>query len=390
MTFPGVVMVCQFGQPVRGVSPYGDALKSALQNEAGDSIQAVDYYAPYPAIMHPAGRDIPAGPGKLHWANPLSWYRVACLDTDILHMQHWVAPMAGYLAPLAAMAKHQDKRIVITCHNPAAHESLPGMEFIENRLLNRADAIIVHDKRGANILGKRIDCSKHPVHVIPHGIDVREFPPAATQDDYTRFGLDPGRRYVCIFGNLRGYKGIDILLKAWIHVSRRLPEIDLIIAGRLWTGQSRSWSKLSARLLGTGKEGRRLHELLARPELAGRVKLHSGFQSDENIAALLRLADCAVFPYVRFSSQSGAACKAAGMGCPVLVSDVGGLPDLAINQDWIVSPGNSGELASVLIGKLADIPLMQAARQCQLDRVRSYDWSNVAKTHLQVYREICH
>lgn len=389
MTVPRVAMVCQFGLPVRGVSPYGDALLSALHNEAGVSIQAVDYNAPYPAILHPAGRNVPAGPGELHWVNPLSWYRVAGLDTEILHLQHWVAPMAGYLALLAAMARHRGKRILITCHNPAAHESLPGMEFIENNLFNQANAIIVHDARGADILGKRIERSKHPVQVVPHGIDVCEFSPAATQDDYTRFGLDPGRRYVCIFGNLRGYKGINILLQAWTEVSRRLPDVDLVVAGRLWSGEFGAGSRITARLLGTEGEGCRLNDLLAIPELAGRVHLYNSFQPDENIDALLRLSDCAVFPYVRFSSQSGAACRAAGMGCPVLVTDVGGLPDLAINRDWIVPPGNAGKLVEVLSGKLADIPLMQAARQSQLDRVRGYDWARVVGTHLQVYRELC-
>lgn len=388
MTFPRVAMLCQFGQPVRGVSPYGDALLSALRNEAGDSIQAVDYYAPYPAILHPAGRDIPAGPGKLHWSNPLSWYRVASLDTDIMHMQHWVAPMAAYLAPLAAIARRRGKRILVTCHNPAAHETLPGLEYIENSLLIQADALIVHDERGADILDKRIDTSKHAVYIVPHGIEVAERLPVASPADYHRFGLDPSRRYVCIFGNLRAYKGIDILLEAWPDVCRQSPDIDLVIAGRLWSGKTGTGSRITARLLGTEGEGDRLHELLARPEIAGRVHLYNSFQPDENIDALLRLSDCAVFPYVRFSSQSGAACRAAGMGCPVLVTDVGGLPDLAISREWIVPPGDAGKLAEVLSGKLADVPLMHAARQFQLDRVRGYDWAKVAGTHLQVYREL--
>ncbi|HSR62166.1 MAG TPA: glycosyltransferase family 4 protein [Gammaproteobacteria bacterium] len=389
MTFPRVVMLCQFGQPVRGVSPYGDALLSALRNEAGDSIQAVDYYAPYPAVLHPAGRDIPAGPGKLHWSNPLSWYRVASLDTDILHMQHWVAPMAVYLAPLATMARHRDKRILITCHNPSAHETFPGMEFIENRLLNQADAIIAHDTRGAGILEKRVDTTKHCVHIIPHGIEISEAPPAAAPDDYERFGLVPERRYICIFGNLRGYKGIDILLEAWPDVCRQSPDIDLVIAGRLWSGKTGTGSRVTARLLGTEGEGGRLHELLARPEIAGRVHLHDAFQSERNINALLRLSAFAVFPYVRFSSQSGAACKAAGMGCPVLVSDVGGLPDLAISREWIVPPGNVEKLASTLTARLVDIEKKEDLRMQQLRQAEQFSWPRVARLHADIYRKLC-
>lgn len=388
MSYPTVLMVSQFGQPVRGVSPYADALLASLQTEQTITVHPIDYLAPYPHMLHPGSGAMVRGPGELHWSNPVSWRRVTQIKADIIHIQHWLAPMACYLAPMASMARRHGKKVVITVHNPEAHETLRWTQLFEQWLLSKADALITHDACGAAVLQERISGQDLPNHIIPHGIRVAAQPTTIQDEDYQRCGLNPARRYICIFGNLRGYKGIDVLLTAWEKVTKRLPDIDLVIAGRLWTGQERRSARLAARVLGTDSYAKHLRNTLADPSLVSRVHLHEGFMPDTTIDALLRIVELAVFPYLRFSSQSGAACRAAGTGCPVLVSDVGGLPDLAIDAQWVVPPGDTERLASTLCQLLKDPAQLRAARQIQLKRISLFDWSKIAMAHRTLYREL--
>lgn len=382
---PRVQLVCQFGLPVRGLSPYGDALLKALSGCEGLQVEPVDYQAAYPAAMHPAAGIASIEHGELHWADPRSWHRVANHDADVMHIQHWIAPLASYLWPLAWMSKRVGKRIVITVHNPSPHESLSVFDAMERKLLCIADVLIVHDSRGEWVLRDRLAGRVCDIRVIPHGIRLRD--DAHRQPgDFARLDLDPGRRYVIFFGNLREYKGLDLLLEAWRRIAARLPDVDLIVAGRMWGGKG-ILAKASAFFMGSGRYAARLAHQFNMSELSGRVILREGFVSDDDIDTLLRISDMAVFPYEEFSSQSGAACRAAGSGCPILVSDVGGLPDLAIDDDWVVKPRDVDDLTRALEDRLSSGRLRETFGAIQLDRIRAYEWGSVALMHASIYGE---
>lgn len=383
-----VQLVCQFGSPVRGLSPYADALLEHLQRIEGLSVDPVDFESAYPAIFHPAERGGVHGRGELHWAHPWTWSRVARRPADVMHIQHWAAPLSVYLWPLANMARKSGKRLVITVHNPSAHEKSGGFQIVEDKFLRRADVLLVHGENASRHLRQRLGANSPPVHVIAHGLKPEKEPAVAVADDYHRLGLSRERRYVLLFGNLRGYKGVDVLLSAWLKARPQLPDVELVIAGRLWNGRQSVVGRTMARLLGTAEDANRLQEALANPGSTKGVILREGFQTDEDIDALIRISAMAVFPYRRFSGQSGAACRAASMGRPVLVSRVGALPDLGMDPTWLLTPGDDTELALRLVEKLSDPATAKAAASRQLSRVRLYDWGSVARAHMKIYREL--
>lgn len=384
---PRVQLVCQFGEPVRGLSPYADALLKALSGCEGLQVEPVDYRSAYPSAMHPAGGVGSVDRGELHWADPGTWYRVARRDADIVHIQHWMAPLATYLLPLASMSRRAGKRVAITVHNPRPHESLSIFDALERQLLCAADVLIVHDENGARALRQRLGRRRCDIRVIPHGISAanREGRQAS---DYARVGLDPDRRYVICFGNLREYKGLDILLDAWRQVVDQVPDADLIIAGRLWTGGKGGLARVSVWLMGSGRHAEKIMARLDSPDLSQRVIFREGFVSDDDVDTLLRVSEMAVFPYEKFSSQSGAACRAAGSGCPVLVSDVGGLPDLAISGEWVLEPGSLDGLTRALQDRLSFGKVRDVFGARQIDRIEPYAWDHVAQMHASAYRDM--
>ena len=119
-----------------------------------------------------------------------------------------------------------------------------------------------------------------------------------------------------------------------------------------------------------------------------RVILRDQFVPDDVIDAYCRIAAVAVFPYDRFSGQSGAATRAGSWGTPLIVSRTGALPSLAIDDDFIVRPGDCDALAHTLERLLGGQPGLPEIRQRQLARITPFYWDQIAVQHATVYREL--
>ena len=117
-----------------------------------------------------------------------------------------------------------------------------------------------------------------------------------------------------MFGQLRHDKGIGDLVEA----VRRVPDLHLLIGGQDTGG-------LSA-----------VADLLATPELQGRVIIREGFLSMAEAAKLYAATDTVTLPY-KMASQSGVLLLSYGFERPVVVYPVGGLP----RQWWKARPAGS-------------------------------------------------
>lgn len=385
-----VTMVSTFGPAVRGISMYSDELWNALQRVDSVRVSQLDYASLYPGSLTPTVGQTQFGGDAaiIHWASPASWRIAAQACHSIAHIQYWSLPTSHALAAVAKHLRALGKRVVVTVHNPSPHEGIPGFSLWERRLLERADAIIVHSESGKRSLLKRYShLNSGGIHVIPHGIAFR-VGGDSSEENYRRTGLMPDRRYVLMFGNLRGYKGVSVLLKAWRELIARDSETDLVIAGRLWSGGRGLLSPLVAHLLGTRRVAHELKALLEDETLARRVVFKEGFIEDGEIDALCRIAELGVFPYERFSGQSGAATRAAGWGMPLLVSDVGGLPDLVPNASCVVQPGDAHQLAERLLALLGDPSELDELRHLHKSHLASAAWEHVAEQHAILYSNL--
>ena len=145
------------------------------------------------------------------------------------------------------------------------------------------------------------------VHVIPHGAfdylaRMPEGPPPARA---RRRSKDAS--VVLFFGLMRPYKGVDLL-------SRRSP-------ARPTTSCCWSWGCRACRSSRSSAASRELG-------IADRVRFVPRFVPDAEVPAYFRRADVAVLPY-REIEQSGVLYTALAFGTPMLLSEVGGFPEIA-------------------------------------------------------------
>ena len=98
-------------------------------------------------------------------------------------------------------------------------------------------------------------------------------------------------------------------------------------------------------------------------------------------------ADLALLPY-REIDQSGVCFTALAFGTPMVLSAVGGFPEIAAaGANALVEPGDAVGLRSA-VRALLDDPAARArlsGRAAELTRSR-YDWDRIADRHLELYR----
>src|SRR5699024_392847 len=134
-------------------------------------------------------------------------------------------------------------------------------------------------------------------------------------------------------GLVRGYKGIDVLLRAML----RVPDVSLTVAGEIW-----------------GDAGDEVRRLAATRELRDRVSVHSGYVPAERIAPLLADHDLLSLTY-RSATASQNVLFAHQHGLAVLASDVGTFGDQVSDglDGYLVPPEDEDAIVAVL-RRLAD------------------------------------
>jgi len=287
---------------------------------------------------------------------------------DVVHFQ-WLAVQHAdrFLLP-------RGRPVVLTAHDVLPREPRTGQLAAQKRLYHAVDAVVVHSENGRDRLVHECDVPDDKITVIPHGAFSHLAGLAAGSPPLPPelAGAAPdGAPVVLFFGLLREYKGLDVLLEAWSLVRRAAGPGA---AGELWiAGMPRM-------------DTTALHEAA---DAAGNVRFAERFINDPEAAALLRRADVVVLPY-REIEQSGVLFSAMGMGRPMILSAVGGFPEVAAEgAAALVPPGDPSALATTIARVLADpaerARLAAGARAAAAGR---YSWGAAAEAHEQLYRRL--
>jgi glycosyltransferase involved in cell wall biosynthesis len=254
--------------------------------------------------------------------------------------------------------------VVLTAHDVLPREPQPGQRAGLIRAYGRADAIVVHSEHGRGRLIDEAGVDPARVHVIPHGAFTRvaSLPEGPLPPELA--DTPPDRPVVLCFGLMRPYKGIDVLLDAW----RGVDGADLWIVGRP-----------------------RMDIAGLRAAAPPNVRFVPRFITDAEQPALFRRADLVVLPY-REIDQSGVLFTALAFGRPLLLTDVGGFPEVAATgAARLVPSGDADQLRDALRSLVADPAARDALAQASARAGGAdgpYAWPAIARAHLDLYRAL--
>jgi glycosyltransferase involved in cell wall biosynthesis len=280
------------------------------------------------------------------------------LDADVIHYQWLTMPtLDTHLLP-------PRRPRLLTAHYVLPPQASRRQLAAARRLFGGMDAVIAHSEHGARRLREQLGLDPDRVRVIPHG--AFDYLTQLAEERPLPAELDGAEGPVILFfGLLRPYKGLDVLIEAF----REVAGAELWIVGNPRMDVAPLRQAASA--------------------APGRVRFVSRFVEDAEVPAIFRRADIVVLPY-RDAEHSGVLYTGLAFGKPLVLSAVGGFPEVAATgAARLVPPGDVSALTTALTELVGDA----AARKSLTAAARAaaagpYSWDAIAAQTLDLYGEL--
>lgn len=236
------------------------------------------------------------------------------------------------------------RRFVVHFHGPwSAESAVEGASFhsvllrrqIERLVYRRALRIIVLSRAFARVLVRGYGVDRKLIEVIPGGLDLARFENiGGSREARAQLGLPQDRPIILSVRRLAARMGLEDLVRAVSSLRRRHRDVLLLLAGR-------------------GAHAGPLASLIESLQLTDHVRL-IGFVPDDDLARLYRAANVSVMPSANLEGFGLAAIESLAAGTPVVVTPVGGLPEVVegLSSALVTERCGPDALAETLSGAL--------------------------------------
>jgi glycosyltransferase involved in cell wall biosynthesis len=305
------------------------------------SVDIINYSRQYPNFLFPGksqymDEHIEDFPSErcIDSINPLSWFKTGNVLVkrryDLVIFRFWNPFFAPALGVIAGVIKKKSPatKLISLCDNIFPHEKTPFSHFFISYLFRKLHGHLVQSSQTEEELQA----------IVTSPIYEKRFHPLYTtftdkiEKNTARkiLGLKT-ENIILYFGIIRKYKGFDTLLKAISELKDKRTDFHLLAAGECY-GSDEKYTKLISDL-----------------GISDYITWHNRYVPDEDVAMYFSAADVVALPY-RSASQSGITQIAYYYNIPVIVTNVGGLPEIVDEgkSGIIINPENPSELATVL------------------------------------------
>lgn len=271
---------------------------------------------------------------------------------DVVHAHDWHVAHAG-----AGIRANSGAAFALTIHatEGGRHRGWITSELsrqihsVEWWAAHEADILIVCSRAMESEIERLFDVTG--ADIIANGVDVREVHPRSR-----------GREIVFL-GRLEWEKGVQTLIEALGILERRQVPFSAVVAGQ-------------------GTFEPELRALVAREGLVSRVRFE-GWMSESDKRAMLGAAGAIVVP--SFYEPFGiVALEAVEAGGPVVVSDVGGLHEIAETIPGVRAfPAGDADALAEVLGSVLEASYDDSAARAAVRK--HYSWDGIAQRTLAAY-----
>jgi len=342
---PQKIIIIGPAHPLRpgGITTFNERLCKAF-TDVGHDCSIWSFSLQYPSFLFPGSSQFTDGPAPaniniitaINSVNPLNWIRVGNRiredHPDIVVVRYWIPVMGPCLGTiLRIIRKNKHTKIICIADNIKPHESRPGDSMFTRFFVKPVHRFIVMSEQVLKDLKIFTDA---PATLLPHplydnfgeAVDINTA--RKTLAEKYELRIAPEDNVLLFFGLIRQYKGLDLLLEAMQFVKD--PNIKILIAGEYYD------------------DPQKYAALLQHPAVAGRILLHANFVSNEDVKYFVCASDCVIQPY-RSATQSGVTPVAYHFEIPMIVTNVGGLPEMVPHEKaGLVCSANPPAIASAI------------------------------------------
>lgn len=251
----------------------------------------------------------------IHTANPFNIIRVGKKikkeNPDLVIIQWWHPYFAPcYRLLTNALGKKLPKMFI--CHNVFPHERFPLDKFLTKLVLKRGNYYIVHSQSDRDELLQVRPDAVYRTNPLPI-FNIFKTQNMSKEEARKELCQDVNSRQLLFFGFVREYKGLKHLLKAMPEIKRELDNVNLMVVGSF------------------ADDKEEYLNLIRNLQIEDCVKIVDGYVPDSEIEKYFAACDLVALPY-ESATQSGIVPIAYGFEKPVVVTNVGGLPDVVSDQ----------------------------------------------------------
>jgi glycosyltransferase involved in cell wall biosynthesis len=286
---------------------------------------------------------------------------------DVFHAPHYVLPPAARC------------RSVVTIHD-CIHLMFP--QYLPSRMayayakasmwmaVRRSHRILTVSEASKRDIIHFFNVRPEKIVVVYNAIDER-FRATPSEEDVARvrerYQLAHG--FVLYVGNIKPHKNLVRLIEAYDMLRHRgFEELKLLIIGD-------EISKLPA-----------LRRAVHKHKLHKHVRF-LGYQPDDTLAVLYRLAEVFVFPSL-YEGFGLPPLEAMACGTPVVTSNVSSLPEVTGDAAVLVDPYEVESIAEGMQRVLTDAALSAELRAKGIARAREFSWERSVGRTRELYQEV--
>jgi glycosyltransferase involved in cell wall biosynthesis len=366
------IVIVSPAHPLRGgIAALSERLAETLL-ESGHQVVIYSFSLQYPAFLFPGKTQFTTDPApdnlliktRLNAINPFNWLRtgwqIAQEHPDQVIVRYWMpfmGPCLGSTLRVARWLSRQPLRITALVDNLIPHEKRPGDRVFSHYFTGACDDFLAMSKSVADDIKAM---TTRPVRVSPHPLYDHYGERTDQETARKALNLPLNVPSILFFGFIRRYKGLDLMLEALAAC----PGVHAIVAGERYE----DWSPYQA--------------IIDRHQLADRVHLFPDFIPNDQVRYFFSAADLVVQPY-RQATQSGISQIAYHFEQPMVVTNVGGLPEIVEHEvSGLVALPSPAEIGAAIRHFFEDKLATKFASGIQRKK-EEFGWGKFAKKILE-------
>ena len=373
------IVIIGTAYPYRGgLAAFNERLAREFLTE-GCTVRLVTFTLQYPGFLFPGktqfadwekpeGLDIERSVNSI---NPFNWIKIGLrikkYKPDILIFKYWLPFMGPCFGTIGRIVRRNKfTRIISVADNIIPHEKRFGDRAFTSWFMNCIDGMVPMSKSVEEDIG--IFRKNLPAKLCHHPVFDNFGQGLKRHEALEKLGLEENFTYLLFFGFIRDYKGLDWMLDAFADKRLQNFPVRLIVAGEFYSDPAPYIDQIK------------------KLELESRVILKTDFIPDEDVKIYFSAADIVVQPY-KSATQSGVTQIGYNFDKPMLVTNVGGLPEIIPDgKIGYVTKPDPESIADALFDFLKNNRKDEFTKNVKKEK-QKFLWSNMVSTILEVYNK---
>jgi len=299
--------------------------------------------------------------------NPVTIWRNAARLQKVIRKHKVAIVHARSRAPAwsALIAARREKIPFVTTYH-GTYNQKSALKAAYNSVMARGDRVIANSHFIAGMIAERHPCAKDRIITIHRGSDLEGLSPAAVSPDRKKalagqWGLPAGRPIAMNLARLTGWKGQKVIIEAMAIFKARGETAPIAVLAGDSQGRTDYLAELKALIAARGVEDQ------------VRIVGHCA-----DVPAALALASVLIVASIEPEAFGRAAVEAQAAEVPVIVSDLGAVPETVLappdvedgkRTGWRLPPGDAEALANAVSTALS---LPASSKKSLIGRARAH------------------